>query len=750
MIQLEDSKDWDLVVLGGGPTGLTAALTAADAGLNVAIIDGTPAGQVQFSGPTGLFSKALRDSAKRVNVRTLREMGMLDTAIFTQVKDLTRNIVNSSGSKNLAAVEDNRITHKRATAVLLPDEDSTRSTLAATDLETGETVTTSCRKLLIATGSSPFRLPNMPYDDLQVFDSDSIKKLTFLPKSMMIIGSGIIAIEYAKIFSTLETEVTVIIRAESIADPLARIGIDPDIAHALLSDLTSSGVKVITEAEVEVLAKPTDSAHPMIQVQLTHSKTGEKLGDPMETNVIMTATGRKANTGGLGLEEAGVKLGKGGVIDVDGDLKTSVPGVYAAGDCVGPPSLASTGIEQAQTAVRRMFDQDESLTGTWAPGQPGAGKDPLSLLACPLTYPVGIWTIPETSFIGYTADSAKKAGFKQVGEGVAEYKNTIRGRVQGIEQGLLKLVFSKPDGRILGVHIFGEDACELIHYGTALAQSEKTVRDVLGVTFTAVTFHELFVQAAQDAIKQLDQDSWRRILRQIGSPATKGDLEKGLIEAGMNELQAKEFVSECEGGVNDSVTLDEAMDVARRFRIPSKYRLIEALARSIVGSRDSLRQKAAKMYSLIDTASAGSVAVASVVAALVDKGLEVEEAAVTELCGGDWLCQSDFSQLYERLLFAESTTGFKLRARQLFEEMDADGSGSVDQAELIAFLAGRGIVFSESGEADLMRSVDRDGGGDLCFEEFYAVFENLFRYHRADEPASDAAGAAKKAAESKA
>lgn len=174
-------------------------------------------------------------------------------------------------------------------------------------------------------------------------------------------------------------------------------------------------------------------------------------------------------------------LDKNSCIRVSGDLATNIAGVYAAGDVVGMPSLASTGIEQAKTAVLRMFKLDDKSEGTWMRSPPGAGKDPQSLMASPLQYPVGIWTLPEIGFIGRTKERALADGWKAVGESVARYDQTIRGRVQGLDTGLLKIVFSKPDGKILGVHIFGEDACELVHYATALAQSGKTVRQVRGL-----------------------------------------------------------------------------------------------------------------------------------------------------------------------------------------------------------------------------------------------------------------------------
>ncbi|EKX31393.1 hypothetical protein GUITHDRAFT_122400, partial [Guillardia theta CCMP2712] len=440
---------FDLIVLGGGPTGLTAALTAASIGRTAAIIDGTPVTQTQFSGPTGLFSKALRDSAKKVKVRTLREMGLRDTSIWKQVQDLTMDILDASGKKNLAAIEGNRVPTVRGTAVLFEDDDPTNSKIKIERMD-GKTEYAKCRKLLFATGSRPMRLNNIAYDDVGIFDSDSIRKLSFLPREVTIVGSGIISIEFAKIFNYLECKVNIIIRSSSFEGALSRIGVDHDVAVALEEDLKSSGVNLYFDAEIDSIEKPQGahvSEEPM-KIKIKSSSSGQHMAD-VTSNIVMTATGRLANTQKLGLEEAGVKMEKGTIL-VNGDLETSVPGVYAAGDVVGAPSLASTGIEQAITAVMRMFDQDELTDGTWMSIPPGTGKDPKSLLQSPLQYPIGIWTLPEMSFIGYTKRSAEKAGYSNVGEGRASYANTIRGRVQGINFGLMKIVFEKPSGKILG------------------------------------------------------------------------------------------------------------------------------------------------------------------------------------------------------------------------------------------------------------------------------------------------------------
>jgi len=484
---------------------------------------------------------------------------------------------------------------------------------------------------------------------------------------MVIVGSGIIAIEYAKIFNYLDTKVTLVIRGKSFEAALERIGVDAEIAATLQADLLRSGVDVLLDSEVMDVAKPDDTGvdlsmpdrEPMT-VKIKRSSTGE-LDATVKAEIIMTATGRVANTKGLGLEEAGVELNRGTII-VDKNMETNVPGVYAAGDVVGRPSLASTGIEQGADAVKKMFEQDDTVEGTWMKIDPLQGKDPESLTQNPLQFPIGIWTLPEMSFIGYTKEGAEKAGFENVAEGTAYYENTIRGRVQQIKLGLLKLVFQKPSGKILGVHILGEDACELIHYGTALAQSGKTVRQVLGTTFAAVTYHELFGQAAQDACAQLDEDIWFEILKKIGLDADscllQSALEEGLIEAGMNLYNAHEIANHFSD--TECIPLEGALDVCKTYRVPGKFRMAMTLKEQF-------------------SHSSGNEAM------------------------------------------------FRASVKKMFDSMDVDGGGTIDQQEMIAGLAKKGLALSAASADDLMRSVDADGSGQIDFEEFLEVVTSLLK-----------------------
>lgn len=570
-------KEYDLIVIGAGPTGLTAALSAASCGRSALIIDATPKRQVQFTGPTGLFSKALRDTSKKVDVNVLRNMGMRDTAVWRQVQEMTDEVLKASGISNLKAIQLSSIPHLRGQASFV-DNDPT--SLNVKFLDSDRSIQVKGKNVLIATGSRPYRLSHIPYDEQYIFDSDTIKQLSFLPKTITIVGAGIIAIEYAKIFAQLDCKVTLVVRGKSLASALTRIGIEDQIALELQRDLCLNKVRIVFEAEVDHVVKPDPKAAAEgrpLTINLKSSKDGKPLlrTGSIRSQVLMTATGRAANTEHLSLSSVGVETDKGGNVLVDSQLHTSVKSIFAAGDVLGAPALASTGIEQALAAVRSMFDIDNVVESAWR--EPSKGFDPRTLMSDPLKYPIGIWTLPEIAFIGPTHKRAvldKMGGGDGtlVGSSVAFYKDTIRGKVQDINLGFLKLVYAKPSGKILGVHILGEDACELIHYGTALAQSGKTVYSVLGTMFAAVTFHELFKVAALRAVHDLERDNWIGILQKIGVDSKKmmkiNDIKPGLLAAGLNFEDVKEICGHI--GHGDLVSREHVLALCSKLRPPSK------------------------------------------------------------------------------------------------------------------------------------------------------------------------------------
>ena len=275
--------------------------------------------------------------------------------------------------------------------------------------EDSSAVNVRAKNILVATGSTAYRIPDLPYDDLNIFDSDTIKKLSFLPKSVTIIGAGLIGIEYARIFSRLQCRVTMIVRQNGLDVALKRIGIDRDVGIQLQKDLNLNKVRIIFNAQVSKVVKPPVPAdqpdarralilqlttadgkpHPTPEIRsevpesfnhrsssqfaswsAPNSEASLKISFCMlilESQVLMTATGRYANTKGLGLDRVGVKLDSDGWVIVDGNLQTHNPSIYAAGDVLGAPGLASVGIEQAsiQQCELHMARESHIQNSTW-------------------------------------------------------------------------------------------------------------------------------------------------------------------------------------------------------------------------------------------------------------------------------------------------------------------------------------------------------------------------------------------------
>ncbi|KAJ1449313.1 hypothetical protein M885DRAFT_536162 [Pelagophyceae sp. CCMP2097] len=532
---LKDS--FDLVVIGGGPVGVAACLRAAAAGRSAILIDATPAKQFQFTGPTGLFSKALRDAALKLDVSVLRSMGLGDAAIWAQVRELVDRIVRKCGDDNARALSDARVPHLRGRGRI---SDATAEGVQV-DVAFGDGVggggraqTLKARHALLATGSQAVRLLDDGLYDTgacaaghrRFYCSDSIKQLTFLPRRVVVVGGGIIAVEFANIFAALGADVTLVVRAASLASSLRRVGIDKGLALELAAELRRSGIRLLFETEVAGVDFVAADAAKLERNPLRRKSTTcdpftvslKRAGGntDVSADLVLTATGRRAVTGGLGLEElfGAEALSAIGDVIVKPDLSLACsPAISAAGDVIGSPQLASTGIAQAEAAVDAMFAeagaaQEESFS-------------PAALLASAARYPVGIWTVPELAFVGLTADAAKDRGLDVV-VGVARYADTIRGHVSsaapsddaagGADAALgpcLKLVVERAAPHVVvGVHIFGNDAAELVHFGTTLVQNRKDLASTLALCYAAVTYHELYKLAARSALEQLEADAW--------------------------------------------------------------------------------------------------------------------------------------------------------------------------------------------------------------------------------------------------
>jgi len=305
--------------------------------------------------------------------------------------------------------------------------------------------------------------------------------------------------------------------------------LDKDISALLVADLARSGIKVERGAQVKRFQVPKGNTKAPIVLDLEATGGGDRPTGAttiLKCDIYLAAVGRKPNTSSLNLQAAGINTDQYGGIDVDSSLMSSASGanVYAAGDVLGRPFLASTGMAQGFSAIQSMFredlagkvDEEEGTDDEEEGGEPslsagaeckegelcmvGEQFDPKSLASNPFAFPVGVWSSPEASYYGLSTQQCKDMGI-DAGEGVALYAECLRGLVFS-PNGLLKLVFDKSNGRIMGVHICGDDACELIHYGMELVKAQRTIDDVLSNLYSAVTFHEMYRIAAMAAVDE--------------------------------------------------------------------------------------------------------------------------------------------------------------------------------------------------------------------------------------------------------
>jgi len=606
-------------------------------GYSAILIDATPPRQFQFTGPTGLYSKALRDSALRLDVPVLRSMGIVDTAIWAQVNEFVQQILRKSGDNNMKALSLSNVPHLRGLGSLRPNLDADARCTVDVAYRRGDSIALRSDNVLLATGSKAVRLGTlekwytMPLGGhIRCCDSDSIKQLDFLPRKVVVVGGGIIAVEFARIFAELAAEVTMVVRAADLPKSLSRVGIDRQIGYLLQADLLAAGVKLVFESEIksasEAAVAPGEATPARrrsardwasrLKLEVVASGTSESR-EPLVADLVLTATGRRAVTDGLGLESVGIELAPNGDVRTTADLQTSAGGVYAAGDVIGAPQLASTGIEQAESAVDAMLgrraDCEDSEARDASPiDMPVAAADcsPAALLSNAARYPIGIWTMPELAFVGLTAEAAAAPPHNlRVVEGVGRYSESIRGHVSTVgsdREGeylagfmvrgaaapkeaqltgpALKLVVeSAAPHRIVGVHAYGEDACELIHFGTTLVQGGKCLADVTAVCFAAVTYHELFKLAARDAITTLQSQAWRSIYRRLDAMGDEdGALSSDEVQRGLErwgaDPQAVDDILRALFAKNRSAVVDVEQFVTRasRMRSPMQLDLMDA------------------------------------------------------------------------------------------------------------------------------------------------------------------------------
>jgi NAD(P) transhydrogenase len=459
-------QSFDLVVIGSGPAGQKGAICAAKLRKRVAVIDRT----VMMGGVcvhTGTIpSKSVREAIFQLTgmaVRTFYGNAYRGNGDIS-VQDLSfrvKAIVGRETEVIRSQLKRNGVTIFQGMAQFLDPH---------TVEINGDTGITRVRgeNFLIACGTRPARSPDIPFDGKRIMDSDELPGIDSLPKEMIVVGAGVVGLEYASFLAAVGSEVTLIDLRPTLLD-----FVDSEIVEALSYHLRQMGTTFRLGEKVARVG--IDPGRDRVFAEL---ESGKKV----QGDALLYAVGRQANGDQLRLEAAGLKTDARGKIIVNSQYQTEVPHIYAAGDVIGFPALASTSMEQGRLASCHMF------------GQPG--------LHMPELFPYGIYTIPEISMVGQTEEklTAAKVPYEV---GIAKYSELAKSMMLGDDSGMLKLLFDRNTKKLLGVHIIGQRATEIIHIGQAVLAFGGTIEYFRDTVFNYPTLAEAFKVAALDGLNKL-------------------------------------------------------------------------------------------------------------------------------------------------------------------------------------------------------------------------------------------------------
>jgi NAD(P) transhydrogenase len=458
-------EKFDLLVIGCGPAGEKAGAQAAYFGKRVAVIERAAAVGGSCINTGTVPSKTLRESALYFSGLKQRGLYGIDYSLKDNltVHDFMhheREVVDMERQRILKNLELHHIELVRGQAAFEDAHVVSVNTPNEVRQLRGDVI-------LISTGSKPHRPAEIAFDDVHTFDSDTFLQMERIPKSLAVIGGGVIGCEYASIFMALGVNVTLVDGRDQLLPFL-----DKEISDRLRDRFVSLGMHLMfNERPVKAENTPTGVRLSM------------KSGKTLETEAALFAAGRRAAVDGLQLEKAGLAINDKGYLAVDEHYRTTVPHIYAAGDVIGFPALASTSMEQGRVAICHAFGLRYK-------------QRVASLL------PMGIYTIPEISSAGETEESCKEKKLNYC-VGRAHYENNARGHIIGDTSGMLKLIFSREDRKLLGMSVIGESATELIHIGMMVLDNGLTIDEFIEQVFNYPTLSEMYKYAAYDGLGNL-------------------------------------------------------------------------------------------------------------------------------------------------------------------------------------------------------------------------------------------------------
>jgi NAD(P) transhydrogenase len=471
---LLSAEEFDLVVIGSGPAGEKGAAQAAYFGKRVALVEKAPAlgGASVHTGT--LPSKTLREAALYITGFQRRRLyGMtLEVDRETSLRQLMGRL-RAVTEQQVAQIDRNMVRHKvtviRGEASFTsPHEVAVRPTRSKEDTAMGAERTLRAPYFLVAPGSSPHRPAGVPFEDPDVEDSDTILDLDRIPLSLAVVGGGVIGCEYACLFAALGTAIILIEGRGTLLG-----GLDAEMSTGMKAALERAGHEVMLGDAVEAIQRVPNGP---LRIAL-------KSGKALQVDKILYSAGRAGNTKGLGLDKAGVTIDSRGRITVNAQYETAQPHIYAAGDVIGNPALASVSMDQGRVAACHAFGI------------------PYKTQVAPLT-PFGVYTIPEISMVGATEEELKAKGTPYE-LGRARYEQNARGQIIGETDGALKLLFDPTTRKLLGVHIIGDRATELVHIGQMVMTTGGTIDVFIDSVFNFPTLAELYKYAAYDGLGRL-------------------------------------------------------------------------------------------------------------------------------------------------------------------------------------------------------------------------------------------------------
>ena len=466
------SSVYDLMVIGSGPAGQRAAIYASKLGKKVALVEMREVVGGACINTGTIPSKTMREAVLHLsgynyksiygmNYRVKERITMADLAFRVQ------HVIKTEIDVTEAQLQRNNIEMLIGVASFV-DTTPERTHVQVTNSK-GSTVY-EAKNVLIATGTKPASSAKVPINGRSIINSDLVLDLVTLPKTMIVVGGGVIGVEYTCMFSALGVRVTLIERRPRLLEFA-----DQEIVEALSYHLRDSRVTMRLNEEVESVEEMPDGT---VVANLESKKK-------LQGDALLYAVGRQGNVDELNLASVGVESDPRGRIPVDKDFRTKQPNIFAVGDVIGFPSLASVSMEQGRIASARAFGDD-------------------TVLSNPSFYPYGIYTIPEISFIGKTEEQLTEEDVPYE-VGVAYYREIARGQIRGDTTGRLKLIFHRMSHAILGVHIIGEGASELLHIGQAVMALGGKLDYFVDTVFNYPTLAECYKVAAFNGLNRVSK-----------------------------------------------------------------------------------------------------------------------------------------------------------------------------------------------------------------------------------------------------